>query len=415
MEYTARNLAPIEPAAFDGDPVKYNKWLTSFNLVLERINVTNPVEKLLYLERYTTGEAQAAIEGFINACSNSSYDAAMAELKEQFGNPYLLANCFRQKLTDWQDIGDYDGPALRTFTRFLRSSRMAMENVHSRIMNFDCPFFMIEKVLVKLSHPLILEWSEKVIEHQQTHGDHKYPSFSDLCDFLKIKVMTWCNPTFSIPLASSKSDTTEDGNSDTNSDYSTECPYCSSDTHTLENCDSFRVLSISEQRGFISRKGLCFSCLNPGHVSRDCKAPLKCTICHKRHPSCLHLDKPYRRGRTPSTVETHSNGSMDSVSQPPDPQITQTETQSLSPNEQGLQQASKTANNFQFRKFIETTKQNLCQHSYLSNTNSYSLGYHIGLSSSYRPFGYFVGNHCRALAGSVTAGVHPAVGLIHGF
>ena len=34
MEYTARNLAPIEPAAFDGDPVKYNKWLTSFNLVL---------------------------------------------------------------------------------------------------------------------------------------------------------------------------------------------------------------------------------------------------------------------------------------------------------------------------------------------------------------------------------------------
>ena len=114
----------------------------------------------------------------------------MAELKEKFGNHYLLANCFRQKLTDWLDIGDYDGPALRKFTRFLRSTRMAMENGHSKIMNFNCSFFMTEKVLVRLSHPVILKWLEKVIEHLQiVHGDHKYPSFSDLCDFLKIKVL----------------------------------------------------------------------------------------------------------------------------------------------------------------------------------------------------------------------------------
>ena len=89
----------------------------------------------------------------------------MAELKEQFGNPHLLANRFRQKLTDWQDMADYDGPALRKLTRFLRSSRMAMENGHSKIMNFDCPFFMTEKVLVRLSHPVILEWSENINKH----------------------------------------------------------------------------------------------------------------------------------------------------------------------------------------------------------------------------------------------------------
>lgn len=413
MESSATRLSRIEPAAYDGDPEIYNKWLTSFNLLLQRTNIINPIEKLLYLERYTTGEAQAAIEGFINACSNSSYNAAMAELQEQFGNPYLLANCFRQKLTDWQDIGDYDGPALRTFTRFLRSSRMAMENVHSRIMNFDCPFFMIEKVLVKLSHPLILEWSEKVIEHQQTHGDHKYPSFCDLCDFLKIKVMTWCNPTFSIPLASSKSDTTEDGHSDTNTDYSTECLYCSSDAHTIENCDSLRVLGVSEQRGFISANGLCFSCLNHGHVSKDCNAPLKCSICKKRHPTSLHRRKPYRRDNVPQKVHLHTSKDNDGPqlnSSKKSQQSIQTEIVSPSLQEQVSYQTSKPTEDIhvQSHQLIETTKQHLYHQFYLH------MPYHLSLPV-YQPFGHFVRNHCRALAGSVTAGVHPAVGLIHGF
>ena len=61
----ATRLSLIEPAAYGGDPEIYNKWKTSFNLLLERTNIINPIEKLLYLERYMTGEAQAAIEDLL--------------------------------------------------------------------------------------------------------------------------------------------------------------------------------------------------------------------------------------------------------------------------------------------------------------------------------------------------------------
>jgi len=66
---------------------------------------------------------------------------------------------------------------------------------------------------------------------------------------------------------------------------------------------------------FIRKNGLCFGCLNGGHLSRACVTRLKCGVCGKSHPSSLHDDsrnkeespKKYDGGSEATTPEAVSN------------------------------------------------------------------------------------------------------------
>ena len=56
------------------------------------------------------------------------------------------------------------------------------------------------------------------------------------------------------------------------------CPLCSG-THFLFGCKKFKdVMRPSERRDFVSKKRLCFNCLNAGHFSDKCG--LRRTSCH---------------------------------------------------------------------------------------------------------------------------------------
>lgn len=49
-------------------------------------------------------------------------------------------------------------------------------------------------------------------------------------------------------------------------------------------------MGIKERKKFTRDKGLCFSCLEQGHLSKQCKKRRKCDICGKLHPTSLHGD-----------------------------------------------------------------------------------------------------------------------------
>ncbi|KAK0144664.1 hypothetical protein N1851_017006 [Merluccius polli] len=51
---------------------------------------------------------------------------------------------------------------------------------------------------------------------------------------------------------------------------------------------------------------LCFGCLSHGHHSRDCSRRMFCDICSKRHPTCLHKDRPPQQNKERFKVENSS-------------------------------------------------------------------------------------------------------------
>ena len=60
-----------------------------------------------------------------------AYEQARNLLDERFGDPFIVANAFRDKLDAWPDIAPRDGSALRKFADFLRQCNTAMQTTES--------------------------------------------------------------------------------------------------------------------------------------------------------------------------------------------------------------------------------------------------------------------------------------------
>ena len=60
--------------------------------------------------------------------------------------------------------------------------------------------------------------------------------------------------------------------------------------HDLDTCPEFLKKTINERRDFAFNKGLCFACLQHGHLSKDCTERKTCDISGRRHPTPFHGD-----------------------------------------------------------------------------------------------------------------------------
>ena len=132
---TANRLPIPEPATFNGDPLQYSMWKTSFQTLIERKNVPT-AEKIFFLQRYIGGAAKEAIEGYFLSQTEEAYQAAWDLLEERYGNLFIIAKAYRDKLQGWAKITHKDGGELRKYVDFLRSCESAMTlNPHLNILN----------------------------------------------------------------------------------------------------------------------------------------------------------------------------------------------------------------------------------------------------------------------------------------
>ena len=63
--------------------------------------------------------------------------------------------------------------------------------------------------------------------------------------------------------------------------------------HPIWTCEKFKSLQVNERREHVQKFRLCFNCLRPGHMSKDCKSRT-CSVprCGRRHNRLLHSDLP---------------------------------------------------------------------------------------------------------------------------
>lgn len=97
-EAITANRVPIpEPEVFKGDPLKYNDWKLSFFTLIDRKNLLTQ-EKLFFLRKYVGGSAKRAIEGHFLVGTETAYRAAWDILEDRFGNPFIVAKSYRDKI-----------------------------------------------------------------------------------------------------------------------------------------------------------------------------------------------------------------------------------------------------------------------------------------------------------------------------
>lgn len=125
-ESISESRLPIpEPVTFNGEPLSYTDWKVSFQTLIDRKNIP-ATEKIYYLRKYIGGPAKKAIESYFMLGTESAYYAAWTILEERYGNKFLIAKSFRDKLNAWPKIGSKDSFELRDLVDFLRSCEAAM-------------------------------------------------------------------------------------------------------------------------------------------------------------------------------------------------------------------------------------------------------------------------------------------------
>ncbi|XP_062610192.1 uncharacterized protein LOC134271972 [Saccostrea cucullata] len=311
-------LPPPEPTIFLGDPLKYPSWKASFQTLIEQRQIPDS-ERIHYLKKYLGGPVKDVIENYFLLSTDDAYEEAKGLLDQRYGNPFIVANAFRDKLDKWTKISSRDGVGLQRFGDFLKQCYTAMQSIGSlNILNDDREN---RRLLSKLPDWLVTRWGRIATQYREERME--FPPFKNFMEFIVKEAKIATDPITSIESVK-KSELTQsepskprpdvrvrqrgaadygkrsfltdvDENQPANvnvanrSDRGRNCVLCEGN-HELDDCKQFLAKSLEGRKQYAKQKGLCFGCLHSGHLSRKCRQRKRCKTCSKFHPSSLHGD-----------------------------------------------------------------------------------------------------------------------------
>lgn len=286
-----------EPSVFSGDPLKYNVWRNSFDALIAEHAFTDQ-EKLSHLRKYVAAPVRDVISGFFEYNGDDNYAQARKVLDERYGDRLIIMKAYRKRLSGWPKINSKDGDHLMRFGDALRQCECAMKSI-PELRRMD-DYTEIELLVQKIPERLIDKWSSIVVATEERSG--QYPDFSKFTSFVaqQAKILrASCRSTTSSsttpqekPHSSNPKralNTTTQRPPDGNK--TVQCLFCKMDNHSTVKCYFLGKKSDSEKTRFVYENRLCFSCLKPGHMAKDCKNNSTCTKCSGRHPTNMHLLK----------------------------------------------------------------------------------------------------------------------------
>ena len=171
---------------FDGDPIKYPRFIKNFEVNVER-RIQDETVRLSYLIQYCTGVAQDAVANCIILPPNQGYREAHAILKKNSGQKHIIVRDFIDKVICGPQIKASEPKKLVTLARDMKNcvlNSIQMGDIDS--------IDTLKKVVKRLPAYLQAKWAEissKLIK------DEKEPRFSHRANFVEDKASV-ANTTF---------------------------------------------------------------------------------------------------------------------------------------------------------------------------------------------------------------------------
>lgn len=323
MQQSLSQLPQRAVPVFSGDPLEYRSFMRAFESAIET-KTKSDQDRLFYLEQYTSGEPR----DLVRSCEHMRPDKGLKEAKRllqyHYGNELKIATAYLDKALKWPQIKTEDAKGLKTYALYLTGCRNTMTDIDF-MEEMDNPSNM-RTVLSKLPYKLRERWRNTAFDFQVRHK--RRARFEDLVAFIDLHAQVMNDPLFGDiqdvssdakakpkPAAKSakKSDMKganfatgvspvvkestqpvkkkEQQNTVQSTDAAEKtCLFCEK-AHTLSSCDKFKEQEYTERIQFLKSKGLCYGCLNKGHLSKDCKRRLTCAECAYKHPTVLHKTK----------------------------------------------------------------------------------------------------------------------------
>lgn len=117
--------------------MKYPNWKALFQTLIEQRQIPAS-ERIHYLKKYLGGSVEDVVENYFLLSTDDAYEEAKGLLEQRYGNAFVVANAFRNKLEKWPKVGPRDGVGLQRFGDFLKQCYTAMQSIGSlNILNDD--------------------------------------------------------------------------------------------------------------------------------------------------------------------------------------------------------------------------------------------------------------------------------------
>ena len=304
----AVQLPKTEIIKFDGNPIRYWTFVNSFEANVENVTCDNAarLSRLLY---YCEGKARNIIEPCAMMSPEEGYLKAKKLLRDRFGDPFIVTECWVEKVTKEGTVVQKDG--LQDFADELRSCYECLKAAGCTA-EIDSQRVLL-KIAERLPTYLKARWIKEV--HSIKSRESRVPSAGDLVTFVEMAAAEATDPVFGSLLGTNKHEkrknnarsfstvakekgygnkrshgieTTQREKPVTSSKGST-CQFCS-DTHSPFQCPVFKGMRVSDRIKSVKDKNLCFNCLRYGHSSPNCKVERTCTVedCGQKHTKFLH-------------------------------------------------------------------------------------------------------------------------------
>lgn len=312
-------LPPLDIPTFSGNPLDYNVFIRAFEHGVES-RTESLKDRLYFLEQFTSGQPKELIKSCLHMKSDAGYHRAKQLLKEHFGNDYKIAIAYMNKVLNWTPIRPEDTESLNAFSLFLTACCNTMDEV-SYMEELD-NVANLKAIVAKLPFKLRERWRSVVCGIQE-RCDRRV-KFKDLVEFINKQAKIALHPVFgdikdstpaktppiqpnyykeqkkgiikksfttsAIQLDTSKKNTGSVEHTDPASPTTPPCLFCKGE-HAIETCSKLKGKPHKEKIEFLRSKGLCFSCLKHGHMSKFCKGKVSCEVCSLTHPTLLHIKK----------------------------------------------------------------------------------------------------------------------------
>ncbi|UYV69625.1 hypothetical protein LAZ67_7000025, partial [Cordylochernes scorpioides] len=274
----------------------FSEWLTfwnSFDAAIHQNNSLNPIDKFNYLKSHLGGTALNTVEGF--ALSADNYEKAIKLLKDRFGREDILISRHMNNLLSMRPLKTSSD--VRTFRELFDNLSVQIRSLESLNVSIDVYGQLLCPIIIKLlPADLNLELNKELptgyiindlitfLERQLTARERSFRN----------EIGTG-NESTSKPNLVNKHPKTRFYNEKPiatasellNSVHkSNECVFCGKDNHGSPKCDFAANISLNEKRSLMKKKGVCYKCLRPSHLSKFCRNVVRCSICNMSS----HLD-----------------------------------------------------------------------------------------------------------------------------
>ena len=309
------NLPELKLRMFDGDIAGFKPFLQAFDTNIAS-KTDDEYEKLLYLLQLTKGKVHEIVSTCLHLPSDRCYKEAVKLLNRRFSNNTQTAMSLVDKLVNFHRIRADDVEELDTFSVQLCGAFNALQCIPGGTGVVGPK--QLSQMVEKLPPGMVDRWRRVVDRNEQ---EERSADLKDLVDFVEQEARIARHPIFGRHATSQPKKEIRDGNrshmramagslragdSDMEPRGSqivgehrscdsphigtrVKCGFCGGH-HATDVCRQLSLKTEQEKTDFVMQKGLCFSCLQFGHRSKDCQRRKTCQKCHKRHPTALHRD-----------------------------------------------------------------------------------------------------------------------------